>query len=166
MEDHHRIKEVMELNRYTRPLIIVLLALITATTGLKAQYEEAAIKELLREAYENGYYNSGIVRNLELGFSPDFREVTIEDGVPRYRYLPDWIQDVNNGLAKSLYPAEGKERYSIYYHRFDISGDLAHIKVNLKKGGKPIALEYIEVYKSPNGWLILSMTRVPMQTAK
>ncbi len=130
--------------------------------GGKAQYEEAAIKELLREAYENGYHNSGIVRNLELGFSPDFREVTIKEGVPEFRNLSDWMADVQRGVSQNIFPLEGDERYSIFYHRLDINGDLAHIKLNLKRGGKPVSLEYVEVYKSKSGWLILSMTRVPM----
>lgn len=154
----------MKATKIIRPLIFALLAVLSANV-IKAQYEEAAIKELLREAYENGYYNSGIVRNLELGLSPKFREVTIEEGVLSFRYLNDWMQDVNIGQSLGRYPKEGSEMYSIFYHRLDLNGDLAHIKVNIKKGGQSVALEYIEVYNSPTGWLILSITRIPMPLA-
>ena len=140
---------------------IILLLFAFGGHAIHAQYEEAAIKELLREAYENGYYNSGIPRNLELGFSPEFREVSIVEGVPKFRNLNDWITDVNTNISKGVYPNEGPLKYSIFYHRIDLNGDLAHIKLNLKQGGKVVAVEYLELYKSSGGWLILSLTRIP-----
>ena len=151
----------METRKILRNLSLLVL-LFSGFSNLSAQYEEAAIKELIREAYENGYHNDGIVRNLELGFSPNFRSVTIEDGIPKIESLNDWMNQVNNAKSRGAYPVEGSERYSIFYHRLDLNGDVAHAKINLRKGGTPVALEYLEIYKSRGGWLILSLTRIPM----
>jgi hypothetical protein len=155
----------METRKILRILFLILL-IFSGGKGLYAQYEEAAIKEVIREAYENGYHNEGIARNLELGFSPEFRAVNIVDGALKIQDLQDWINEVNSGNARSSYPAEGKERYSIFYHRLDLNGNIAHAKINLKKGGTPVALEYIEIFKSPTGWVILSLTRIPMDNSE
>lgn len=146
-------------------LVKVILAMLIAGlpfSNLNAQYEEAAIKELIREAYENGYLNEGIVRNLELGFSPEFRSVRIVDGVARTAVRADWMNEVERRKARREYPLADSERYSIFYHRLEINGQVAHVKINLKKNGEPVALQYLEIYKSPTGWLILGITSIPL----
>lgn len=151
----------METRKILRNLSLLIL-LFSGFCNLSAQYEEAAIKEVIREAYENGFHNEGITRNLELGFSPEFRAVNIIDGDLKIESLQDWIQQVETSKARGRYPVEGSDRYSIFYHRLDLNGNIAHAKINLKKGGTPVALEYIEVFKSPTGWVILSLTRIPL----
>ena len=135
----------------------LVLALLLNTRGT-AQYEEAAIKEVIREAYENGYHNEGVLRNLELGFSPEFRSVEIKDGVPVLLDLGACMADVEANHAKGVYPRKGQDRRNLFYHRLEIDGNIAHVKLNLKQGGETIAVEYLELFKSPGGWLILSIT--------
>ncbi|MDZ7848988.1 MAG: nuclear transport factor 2 family protein [Owenweeksia sp.] len=125
---------------------------------LRGQYEEAAIRELLREAYVNGAYNEGILRNMELGFSPHFRSISLVDGENKIKSLNTWMNEVERAKAANQYPREKGYRITLHYHRIEINGNQANVKVNRMVGGKPVAIEYFDLFKYGTGWLIVNLS--------
>lgn len=141
-------------------LIILLSSLLLAP--LFAQDEDAAIREVILEAYINGVYNDGIPRNIELGFSTDFRSVDLVDKQTKVRPLSHWQRQVQRQLNRGDYPRGENNRVSAQYHRIEINGRQAMVKLNRLEGGKAVAVEYLVLFRYPEGWMILSLYSHPL----
>ena len=139
-------------------ILAILCVSLLGASPLRAQLEEAAIREVILEAYVNGAYNEGILRNMELGFSPDFESISLENGNTKVLTLQEWMQQVKQQQGKGRFPLQKSDRVSVHYHRIDINGNQANVKLNRMVGGKPVAVEYLDLYKHPGGWLIVNKT--------
>jgi hypothetical protein len=141
-----------------KKLYTILLALLISPS-IFAQYEEEAIKEVILEAYVNGVYNEGVLRNIDLGFSPLFQAFEIDkDGKLSVRNLEEWKAEVQGKISDGSYPVSGTEKVSLKYHKVDIFRNMAHVKLTFKIGNQTYAREVLTLYHSPKGWLILTKT--------
>lgn len=135
----------------------LLLGLISLSSF--AQYEEEAIKEVILEAYVNGVYNEGVLRNIKLGFSEKFQAFEIDkDGNMSVQNLEEWKAEVDQRIKDGKYPVSGTEKVSLRYHNVDIFRNMAHVKITFLIGNQTYAREVLTLYKSPRGWLILNKT--------
>jgi|TARA_R110002072_G_scaffold95446_5_gene210369 hypothetical protein len=124
-----------------------------------AQYEEEAIKEVILEAYVNGVYNEGVLRNIKLGFSEKFQAFEIDkDGNMSVQNLEQWKAEVEKRIKDGKYPVSATEKVSLRYHNVDIFRNMAHVKITFLIGNQTYAREVLTLYKSPKGWLILTKT--------
>ena len=123
------------------------------------QYEKEAVEEVILEAYVNGAYNDGIVRNMELGFSEHFQAFEIDkDGNTSVLNLKEWMARVAADKEAGKYPLSAEDHVSIQYQNIDIYKNVAQVKLLFKVGNKPYAREALTLYQSPKGWLILTKT--------
>lgn len=139
--------------------IFLALFLSLGSHSLIAQYEEEAIKEVILEAYVNGVYNEGVIRNIKLGFSDQFQAFEIDqDGNMSVQNLEEWKAEVESKIKDGNYPVSGTEKVSLRYHNVDIFRNMAHVKITFLIGNRTYAREVLTLYKSPKGWLILTKT--------
>ncbi len=139
--------------------IIFIVFLSLGSHSIFAQYEEEAIKEVILEAYVNGVYNEGVIRNIKLGFSDKFQAFEIDkDGNMSVQNLEGWKAEVEQKIKEGKYPVSGTEKVSLRYHNVDIFRNMAHVKITFLIGNKTYAREVLTLYKSPKGWLILNKT--------
>lgn len=139
--------------------ILTICLFSLATSSLFGQYEEEAIKEVVLEAYVNGVYNEGVLRNIDLGFSPKFQAFEIdENGELSVQNLEEWKAEVQAKIDAGNYPVSATEKVSLRYHKVDIFRNMAHVKITFLIGNKTYAREVLTLYHSPKGWLILTKT--------
>lgn len=139
--------------------LIITLLIGLGSSSVYAQYEEEAIKEVILEAYVNGVYNEGVVRNIKLGFSEKFQAFEIDkDGNMLVQNLEEWKAEVEQKIKEGKYPVSGTEKVSLRYHNVDIFRNMAHVKITFLIGNQTYAREVLTLYQSPKGWLILTKT--------
>lgn len=139
--------------------ILLGVFLFAGLSNVYGQYEEEAIKEVILEAYVNGVYNEGVLRNIKLGFSEKFQAFEIDkDGELSVQNLEEWKNGVGAKIKEGSYPVSATEKVSLKYHKIDIFRNMAHVKITFKIGNQTYAREVLTLYKSPSGWLILTKT--------
>lgn len=139
--------------------LFITLLMALGSNALFGQYEEEAIKEVILEAYVNGVYNEGVVRNIKLGFSEKFQAFEIDkDGNMSVQNLEEWKAEVEQKIKEGKYPVSGTEKVSLRYHNVDIFRNMAHVKITFLIGNQTYAREVLTLYHSPKGWLILTKT--------
>jgi len=144
-----------------RPLALFLIAVAINTIQAQPTREEKlAVEELIREAYVNGIYNKGIIRNIELGISEDFEAIgLLENGQNTITTYGDIIREVEQNQAAGKYPVEkAQEMVSVKYHRIEVEGKLANVKLNFMVGNQTRYVEYLALYKYPGGWKLINKT--------
>lgn len=147
--------------------LLVALFLSLGSSSLFAQYEEEAIKEVILEAYVNGVYNEGVLRNIKLGFSEKFQAFEIDkDGNMSVQNLEEWKAEVHERIIDGKYPVSGTEKVSLRYHNVDIFRNMAHVKITFLIGNQTYAREVLTLYQSPKGWLILNKTFQKQSSSK
>lgn len=138
---------------------ITLVLFLSLGTSLFAQYEEEAIKEVVLEAYVNGVYNEGVLRNIDLGFSEHFQAFEVDsDGQISVQNLTEWKKAVQDKITNGEYPVSATEKVSLRYHKVEIFKNMAHVKLSFLIGNQTYAREVLTLFHSPKGWLILTKT--------
>jgi hypothetical protein len=142
-----------------RKTILSLSFILLSTLSSLAQYEEEAIQEVILEAYVNGVYNEGVLRNIDLGFSERFQAFEIDaDKQVSVRNLSEWKADVQQKIDEGKYPVSPTEKVSLKYHKVEIFKNMAHVKLSFRINNETYAREVLTLYRSPGGWLILTKT--------
>ncbi len=135
------------------------LLLLLSPLGLLAQYEKEAIEEVILEAYINGSYNVGIPRNIELGFSEEFRSMVLVEGdsVITSDYQ-DWLTQVRQAMANGSIPPPADQKVSLHYQRIDVIQDMAQVKLGFMRGNKHLRTEYLTLFHFSSGWKLVART--------
>ncbi len=139
--------------------IITFLVITFSAHAQQTREDELAIRELIREAYVNGVFNKGVVRNIELGFSEHFEMIGLEEnGQTRIVTYADLIKRVEKNKAAGKYPLPPQEQVSVRYHKIDVEGQLANVKLTFLVGNKARYIDFLALYKYPGGWKLVNKT--------
>lgn len=113
-----------------------------------------AIKEVIKEAYVDGVFNEGNLRNIELGFAADFKMLSLEDNEIKVTTLADWIRRVKENQAAGNYPPEPQKMVRVDYLSIDVEGDVAVAKLRFYRGNKLEYIDFITLFHFDEGWKI------------
>jgi len=133
-----------------KAILLGLLSLMAVS--LSAQYEREAIEEVINEAYVNGSFNNINLRNIELGFSTDFRrEVLNDNDALEVAGYYDWLREVKKRQNNS------SGSVSVRYLRNDIRRGIARVVLQFLIDNKTVRNEYFTLMEFPEGWKIVSI---------
>lgn len=143
-------------------LVVVLLLLVSIASAQRNNPRQvnpdvAAIEEVILEAYVNGFLNDGIPRNIELGYSPEFKSVgMMEDGRTLVQTYEGLMARVKQSGANGQYPLQDQNRISVNYLKMEVVGAAATVKLELRQNNELLYTDMLGLYKFPTGWLIVN----------
>lgn len=136
-------------------ITITVVALLLFSVSLLSQSQdisdEAAIKQLVQEAYVDGLLNLKDLEKTRAGFHPDFVLLGLRNGnLTRYP-IADWIASAEQRKAEGSQPPET----TIKAISIDVTGTAAAVKLELNRAGKHVYTDYLSLYKFNDGWKIV-----------
>jgi hypothetical protein len=129
-----------------------------ATTACAAGADRADVEAVVKTAYVDGVHAKGDPALMRQGFHPDFRMLTLRDGVMTPVTLEDWIARLEKGNRERTGPRPAIR------HEFtavDVTGNAATVRLELYRDGKHTFTDYLSLYRFPDGWKIVSKTFQP-----
>jgi hypothetical protein len=133
-------------------VLVLGLALVACFTAADESADEAAVIEVIEDAYLNGVCNVGDVEAVKKGFHEDFSLKGINNGKLSVLPISKWIETIGKRKADGQYPPKEKIRFE--YPLIDITGNTAMVKVHFIRGAKHIYTDYLLLLKFPEGWRI------------
>lgn len=150
--------EIMSIRPVAKALTSIFFFLtsgiLIAQTGLGTPQD--AIKEVIKEAYVDGVFNEGNLRNIELGFSEDFEMLSFEGNQVKSTSRADWMQRVKANQAAGKYPPVAQEMVRVDYLSIDVEGDVAMAKLRFYRGNKLEYIDFITLFHFEEGWKLVS----------
>lgn len=135
-------------------LFLSLYLPVTGQTGMGTPRD--AIKEVIKEAYVDGIYNEGNLRNVELGFSPAFEMKQIENNAVKTIPLSQIIAQVKSQQEQKAFPPAATEMVRVDYLSIDVEDDIAVVKLRFYRGNKLAAIDFITLFHFEEGWKLVS----------
>ena len=132
--------------------------LAAAWAAYAADADRAAIEAVVKAAYVDGVHAKGDPALMRQGFHPDFRMLTLRDGVMTPVTLKEWIVRLEKGNRERTgqRPAIRHEFTTV-----DITGNAATVRLELYRDDKHTFTDYLSLYRFPDGWKIVSKTFHP-----
>ena len=138
-----------------RTMIIALTLTMLLSAPLVARAEalsdEAAIRQLVQQAYVDGLLNLGDLDKTRSGFHPDFVLLGLRNGQLTRFPIADWIASAEKQKAAGQKPPST----TIQKISVDITGTAAAVKLELVRAGKLVYTDYLSLYKFNNDWKIV-----------
>ena len=138
-----------------RTMIIALTLTMLLSAPLVARAEalsdEAAIRQLVQQAYVDGLLNLGDLEKTRSGFHPDFVLLGLRNGQLTRFPIADWIASAEKQKAAGQKPPST----TIQKISVDITGTAAAVKLELVRAGKLVYTDYLSLYKFNDGWKIV-----------
>lgn len=120
-----------------------------------ASSDDAAVRDLVHRAYCNGAYNALDTDAMAQGFHPEFAIISAGgDALERYT-ISKWIAAIDKRKsAPGFDPASAKRQ--CYLTSVDVTGDVANVKMEVRKDGTRIYTDYLFLLRFADGWKIVS----------
>ena len=135
----------------TFALVAVLLLSLPVSVRAEAPSDEAAIQQLVQQAYVDGLLNLGDLEKTRAGFHPDFVLLGLRNGQLTRFPIADWIASAEKQkTAGQQPPATTIQKITV-----DITGTAAAVKLELNRAGKLVYTDYLSLYKFGDGWKIV-----------
>jgi len=129
---------------------ILVLSLPFSARAAEAP-DEAAIQQLVQQAYVDGLLNLGDLEKTRAGFHPDFVLLGLRNGQLTKFPIADWIASAEKQkTAGQKPPATAIQKITV-----DITGTAAAVKLELNRAGKLVYTDYLSLYKFSDGWKIV-----------
>lgn len=137
----------------------ILLCIPLAGWAQNGPYPKEAIKEVIKEAYVDGVFNEGNLRNIDLGFAQEFTMIGLDQNDSlRKASLEDWKTAVQRKQEASLFPPDKSKEVSVKYESIDLEDRFAMVKLKFYVGKDWRYTDYLTLVKLPTGWKILNKT--------
>lgn len=120
--------------------------------------DEAAIIQVVSEAYVDGIHNFRNPVAIRKGFHPGFEMLVLKDGQLDKLPIETWIQNLEARNQKEPPPKDGKRTTEARFPRVDVTGSAAICKVEIGRDGKLVFTDYLSLYKFADGWKIVGKT--------
>lgn len=117
--------------------------------------EEKTIKDLINKAYVEAIHNNGNLDDARLGFHNDFIMYMCRNGSISTLTIGDWIKRIEANRAKNASSNNAIKSYADF-KSIDITGNVASVKLDLKKEDKVIYTDHFFLYKINDKWRIVS----------
>lgn len=132
-------------------LAVILLASLPFVVRAEEPADEAAIKQLVQQAYVDGLLNLGDLEKTRAGFHPDFVLLGLRNGQLTRFPIADWIASAEKQKAAGQKPP----LTTIRKISVDITGTAAAVRLELDRAGKLVYTDYLSLYKFADGWKIV-----------
>jgi len=117
--------------------------------------DDAAVRELVNRAYCNGAYNALDTVTMAKGFHRDFAIISAgADRLERYT-ISEWIAAIEKRKAAPGFDIATAKR-QCYLTSVDVTGDVASVKMEVRKEGTRIYTDYLFLLRFAEGWKIVS----------
>jgi hypothetical protein len=127
----------------------------TAAEGAYAS-DQAAVIQVVSDAYVDGIHNYRDVAAIRKGFHPEFEMLVLQDGKLEKLPLAKWIESIEAGNAKTPPPAAGSPRTTTAtFPVVEVAGTAAMCEVHLSRGGRQVFTDFLLLYRFEDGWKIV-----------
>ena len=138
-----------------KAMTFALTAMLVLSSAFPVRAEEAsdeaAIKQLVQQAYVDGLLNLGDLEKTRAGFHLDFVLLGLRNGQLTKFPIADWIASAEKQkTAGQKPPVTAIQKITI-----DITGTAAAVKLELTRAGKLVYTDYLSLYKFGDGWKIV-----------
>jgi len=139
------------MGKMTFTLAAIMLLSMPLAVQAEEPPDEAAIKQLVQQAYVDGLLNLGDLEKTRSGFHPDFVLLGLRNGQLTRFPIADWIASAEKQkTAGQKPPSTTIQKISV-----DITGTAAAVKLELVRAGKLVYTDYLSLYKFNDGWKIV-----------
>ncbi len=129
-------------------------ALPASPTTIRSS-DDAAVHAVVQLAYCNGAYNALDTVAMARGFHPEFAIISAgEDALERYT-IAEWIAAIEKRKAAPGFDIASAKR-QCYLTSVDVTGDVANVKMEVRKDGTRIYTDYLFLLRFADGWKIVS----------
>ena len=139
------------MGKMTFTLAAIMLLSLPLAVQAEEPPDEAAIKQLVQQAYVDGLLNLGDLEKTRSGFHPDFVLLGLRNGQLTRFPIADWIASAEKQKAAGQKPPST----TIQKISVDITGTAAAVKLELTRAGKLVYTDYLSLYKFNDGWKIV-----------
>lgn len=144
----------------TAPVALIALMGIALTSspvaGQDPAADEAAVVQVVSDAYVDGIHNFRDPAAIRKGFHPDFVMLSLKDGQLDKLPIEQWIARIEERNAKEPPPTDRTQRTtSAEYPLVEVTGTAAVCKVELTREGKLVFTDYLQLYRFADGWKIV-----------
>lgn len=115
----------------------------------------AAVRDLVNNAYCNGAYNALDTVAMAEGFHPEFAILSPGDGTLERYPIAAWIAAIGKRKAAPDFDIKTANRQCDLI-LVDVTGDVANVKMEVRKDGTKIYTDYLFLLRFANGWKIVS----------
>lgn len=122
-------------------------------TEYQANYEAAAIREVMDHSYVDGIQNLKGADAIRPGFWYGFEMLMLVDDQIEKLPLEQWIARVEGQIAQNI---QSEHRVRANYLNIDVTGTAASVGLELWRGDDKIFTDYFQLYKFDDGWKIVS----------
>lgn len=135
-------------------LLLFTLSLVAQKTVDK---DEEAIKIVIQSAYVDGLQNEGDIEKIDAGIHSGFNLLGIgEDGKMWNLPIEDWKKKTLERKEKGEYPKTGDKKVSVKFLMVDVTGSAGVAKIEFYVGKELKYVDYISLYKFPEGWKMVN----------
>jgi hypothetical protein len=139
------------MGKMTFTLAAIMLLSLPLAVQAEEPPDEAAIRQLVQQAYVDGLLNLGDLEKTRSGFHPDFVLLGLRNGQLTRFPIADWIASAEKQKAAGQKPPSTIiQKISV-----DITGTAAAVKLELVRAGKLVYTDYLSLYKFNDGWKIV-----------
>lgn len=133
-------------------LVLVLLGLLLGAYPLMAQEggEEAAVRQVLIDAYVHGLHVNRDITAVTSGFHPDFIMHVYDDGQLIQAPLAMWLERLQ------LDGATNPKSVDYQFDLVDLTGNAAIAKMEIFEDRRHIYTDYFGLYRFDDGWKIVN----------
>ena len=140
----------------TLSLAMVLVAVFAINSTVKIHHDEEAIKEVLETGYVHGAFNELNPEAMVKTFHEDFAIFSPgKDGKINRYPIANWVEGTKKRKADPNFdPADNKWEHK--FKRVDVSGNAAHVELELHRNGKHVYTDYLSLLKFENDWKVVA----------
>jgi hypothetical protein len=142
-----------------KKLLVVLFAFAICTNVFAENVEKdkAAIKKVIQTAYVDGLQNEGDIDKIDSGIHPDFLLIGIGEENKMWSLpINEWKERTKKKKADGKFPRTGDKKVKVTFESIDITGTAAVAKIKFFVGKQLKYVDYIALYKFPNGWKMVN----------
>ena len=127
---------------------------ISSTEFSPDKEEVRQIREVIEKAYIDGIHCKQNIDLAETGFHPGFSMLVLRNGKLIKINLEKWFEMM--GGSRDSMEDKGGPAVTSTFRFVDIAGPAAVAKLDVYKGGKLFATDYLSLYRFSDGWKIVS----------
>lgn len=135
--------------------VITVFSSMTTFAQKDVKSAQSEIKEVIQSAYIDGIHNLDDIAAIEKGFHPRFSLPILRNNEIRELPIKQWIESTKRSKAANPNGLPKNKLTTVKYLNIDVTGNAAVAKIQLDKGGKPIYIDYLSLYKFNEGWRIV-----------
>lgn len=139
-----------------KPALLILGSIVLAACAEPAPQasasasDEAAIRDVLVDAYVEGIHINRDSVAVRRGFHPDFVMAVDDDGELLVVPLQMWLDHLKLDGQRTSHTIEH------VFSRIDVTGSAATAKMEIYEDGTHIYTDYFGLYRFPDGWKIVN----------